>query len=336
MQSGALFRLIARRLAAMVGILVVLAAVVFGLERFTPADPVHVMVGANASQATIAAAKHQLGYDKPVPQQFVTYLGDIAHGDLQMSLRTRRPVTTDLGKYLPATIELALYGFVLAAVIGVGLGLLTALRVRGSGPLRVTLLGLASAPPFLLALLGVLLFYRRLGWLPATGRTSISDAPTGPTRLLTVDGILHGRFDVVWDAARHLVLPAFCVAIVPAVAIGRVLRSSLVGTMQADHVRTARAKGQRESTVVRRHALRNSIGPALSMSGLQIGLMFAGVIVIEQVFAWPGIGLYTAQSIPRTDFPAIAGVTLVLGAVYVIVNTMVDIGQAVADPRIAL
>jgi peptide/nickel transport system permease protein len=253
-----------------------------------------------------------------------------------MSLRTRRPVRTDLSNYLPATIELALFGLLLAVILGGLLGLTTALRVRGSGVMRFLLLGLASAPPFLLAIFSVLLFYRRLGWLPATGRTSFDSVPNGPTKLLTVDALLHGNFGLFNDSLRHLILPAFCVAIVPAVSIGRVLRSSLVGTMKSDHVRTARAKGLRESTVVAKHAVRNSIGPALSMTGLQVGLMFAGVIVVEQVFAWPGIGLYTAQSIPRTDFPAIAGVTLVLGAVYVIVNTMVDIGQAIADPRIAM
>jgi peptide/nickel transport system permease protein len=336
MSAGGLTRFIAFRLLAMVGILVVLVAVIFALERFTPADPVHVMVGANASPATIAAARHQLGYDKPLPQQFVTYLGDVARGNLQMSLRTRRPVTTDLADYLPATIELAMYGLLLAVILGGALGLATALRVRGSGVVRFVLLAFASAPPFLLAIFCILLFYRRLGWLPATGRSSIDNAPTGPTKLLTIDGMLHGRWDVVWDGYRHLVLPAFCVAIVPAVAIGRVLRSSLVGTLHSDHVRTARSKGLRESTVVGKHAVRNSIGPALSMTGLQVGLMFAGVIVVEEVFAWPGIGLYTAQSIPRTDFPAIAGVTLVLGAVYVLVNALVDIGQAIADPRIAI
>lgn len=336
MSGGALVRLLLQRGVAMIGILLVLIATIFALEHFTPADPVHVMLGANASPATIAATKHQLGYDKPLPQQFASYVGDIAHGDLQMSLRTRRSVTTDLGDYLPATLEHAFWGLLLAAVLGITLGLLTALKVRGSGLVRVVLLGLASAPPFLLALLGILLFYRQLGWLPATGRTSIRNAPTGPTKLLVIDGLVHGRLDVVVDALQHLVLPAFCVAIAPAVSIGRVLRSSLVGTLKADYVRTARAKGLRESMVVVKHALRNSIGAALSMGGLQVGLMFAGVIVVEQVFAWPGIGLYTAQSIPRTDFPAIAGVTLVLGAAYVIVNTLVDVLQAMADPRIAV
>jgi peptide/nickel transport system permease protein len=334
--GGSLLRLVLRRLGAMIGILIVLAGVVFALERFTPADPVHAMLGANASKARIAEARHQLGYDRPLPVQFVSYVGDMFRGDLQMSLRTRRPVTTDLGTYLPATLELAFYGLGLALLLGAALGLLSAVKARGAGVLRMVLLAMASAPPFLLALLGVLLFYRRFGWLPATGRSSVNNAPTGPTGLLTLDGLLHFRFDVVFDAWKHLVLPAFCVAVAPAVSIGRVLRSSLVTTMRVDYIRTARAKGLRERTVLLRHALRNSVGAALSMTGLQVGLMFAGVVVIEQVFAWPGIGLYTAQSIPRTDFPAIAGVTIVLGAAYVIVNAMVDILQAVADPRISV
>ncbi len=194
----------------------------------------------------------------------------------------------------------------------------------------------ASAPPFLLALVGILLFYRRLGWLPATGRSGFRDAPDGPTGLLMIDSLVNGRFDVFTDALKHLVLPGLSIAILPAVSIGRVLRSSLVTTLRTDHVRTARAKGLKERTVLLRHALRNSAGPALSMGGLQVGLMFAGVVVIEQIFAWPGIGLYTVQSIPRSDFPAIAGVTLVLGAAYVIVNALVDVFQAAADPRMAV
>jgi peptide/nickel transport system permease protein len=327
---------IVKRLLAMVVVLLVLAAVVFTLQQVTPTDPVHAMLGANASKAQIAAERHKLGYDRPVVTQYLRYVSGVATGDLQMSLRTRRPVATDLRAYLPATVELALFALVLAAVLGTAIGIATAARSRGSGVLRLATVAGASAPPFLLALVGLLLFYRRLGWLPATGRTGISDAPKGPTGLLTVDGLLHGRPDVTWDALRHLVLPGLCVAILPAVCIGRVLRSSLITTMRSDYVRTARSKGLSDLTVMWRHALRNSLGPTLSMGGLQVGLMFAGVVIIEQIFAWPGIGLYTVQSIPRTDFPAIAGVTLVLGAAYVVVNTIVDILQAIADPRIAV
>jgi peptide/nickel transport system permease protein len=329
-------RLIGKRLGAMAAVLLFLAAVVFVLQHLTPTDPVHSFLGANASKAAIKAESHRLGYDKPLPQQYLHFVGGLLHGDFQMSLRTRRPVATDLRRYVPATLELALFGLALAAVLGGILGLVTAGRFKGSGLFRFVTLAGASTPPFLLALVGILLFYHRLGWLPATGRTSLANPPTGPTRLLTVDTLLHGNLHGFTDAVGHLILPGLCVAILPAVSIGRVLRSSLVSTMRSDYVRTARSKGLRELKVLWRHAIRNSLGPALSMGGLQVGLMFAGVVVIEQIFAWPGIGLYTVQSIPRSDFPAIAGVTIILGAGYVIVNTIVDILQAVADPRIAL
>lgn len=202
--------------------------------------------------------------------------------------------------------------------------------------LRAVLFTGSSAPMFLLGILGLLVFYKTLGWVPANGRIGIANPPDGPTGLLTVDGLIRGRFDVVGDALHHLILPAFVIALGPAVAIGRVLRSSLLGDVDSDYARTARAKGLSESQIMARHVLRNSVGSALSMTGLQIGLMFSGVLVIEQVFGWPGIGQYIAQSIPVADFPAIAGVTLLLGALYVVINTAVDLLQAAADPRIAL
>lgn len=154
--------------------------------------------------------------------------------------------------------------------------------------------------------------------------------------MVVVDGLVHGRLGVFWDGLGHLILPAFCIALGPAISIGRVLQGSLQSALRSDYVRTARAKGLKEGRVLSRHALRNALNAALAMTGLQAGLMLAGVVVIETVFAWPGIGLYIDQSIPFADFPAIAGVTLVLGVVYVVINTVVDVLQVVADPRIKL
>jgi len=257
-------------------------------------------------------------------------------GSLGNSLRTRRGISTDLGAYLPATVELTLFGLFLAVALGGLLGLASAGKWRGSGALRLLLVSGASAPAFLLALLGILLFFNKLHWLPATNDTGYNNAPTGPTGILVIDTLVHGRFGMWFDAWKHLILPGICVALGPAVSIGRVLRTSLVTTMRSDFVRTARAKGLSERAVMFRHTLRNSLNAALSMTGLQVGLMFAGVVVIETVFAWPGIGLYTDQSIPAGDFPAIGGVTLVLGVGYVVINTLVDILQTVADPRVSL
>jgi peptide/nickel transport system permease protein len=324
------------RLAATVAILIALTAVMFLLQHISPLDPVKAQMGAQASAEAVAARRQALGLNEPVLVQFWHYLTGAAQGNLGTSYRTRHPVASDLGDFFPATLELALYGLAIALILAVLLAFSTTLKWPGSGVLRAILFTCASAPMFLLGILGLIVFYQRLGWVPANGRIGVANPPTGPTGLLTVDGLLHGRFDVVADALHHLILPAIVIAVGPAVAIGRVLRSSLLTDAESDYARTARAKGLSESRIMGGHVLRNTIGSALSMTGLQVGLMFSGVLVVEQVFGWPGIGQYIAQSIPVDDFPAIAGVTLMLGALYVLINTVVDLLQAAADPRIAI
>ena len=325
-------KLVLGRLASLAGILVALSVIVFLLESVIPADPVRVMVGASATRQTVEAKRHELGLDKPIPAQYIHFVKRAATGDLSMSLHTRRPVTEDLADFLPATLELAGAAALMAGVLGLALGLLTA-KGKGTG-LRLLLVGGASVPAFLLAILFLLVFYLKLHWLPGSGRISSDlNAPTGPTGFLTIDGALHGRFDVVADAARHLVLPALCLALGPAVALGRTLRSSLQGTLTQDHVRTARAKALTERQVVLRHALRSSLNAPLTMAGLQVGMLLAGVVVVEAAFAWPGLGNYTVQAIASADFPAVAGVTIVLGIAYVVINAAVDLGQLIADPR---
>jgi peptide/nickel transport system permease protein len=324
------------RLGAMVLILIALIAVLFVLQHISPMDPVKAQLGANASADAVAARRQALGLDQPMLNQFWNYLTSTAHGDLGTSYRTRHAVSSDLGDFVPATLELALFGMGLALILAGLLAFGTTLKWPGSGVFRGLLFTGASAPMFLLGILGLIVFYQKLGWVPANGRISVPNPPTGPTGLLTVDGLLAGRFDVVTSALHHLILPAVVIALGPAVAIGRVLRSSLLTDADSDYARTARAKGLSEGRIMVGHVLRNSVGGALSMTGLQVGLMFSGVLVVEQVFGWPGIGQYIAQSIPVADFPAIAGVTLMLGVLYVVINTVVDLLQASADPRIAV
>lgn len=327
---------VVKRLGAMIVILVVLAGVVFLLQQVSGINPAHAYLGPNASPAAVAHETKVLGYDRPMYQQFFSYLGHAASGDLGRSLRTRQSVASNIATYLPATAELALAALGLALILGAALGLGSVGRWRGSGVLRIVLLSGASVPGFLLALLGILLLNGKLHWLPASGATSYTNAPTGPTGMVVVDTLLHGDLAMFGNAIVHLILPAICVAVGPAVSIGRVLRTSLESAMSSEFVRTARAKGLKERTVLLRHALRNSLSAALSMTGLQVGLMFAGIVVIETIFAWPGIGLYTDQSIPPADFPAIAGVTLVLGVAYVVINAIVDLAQAAVDPRVSV
>ena len=330
-----MIRFIVKRISAAVVIILALTAGMFILQKVSPVDPVHAMLGAQASADQIVAEQRRLGLDRPLVDQYLSYLAGLPRGDLGMSYRTRRPVSTDLVSFVPATAELSVYALLFALILAALLAIGSTLRWPGAGLLRLSLLVGASVPAFLLGIAGILIFYQHLGWLPATGRTDYANAPTGPTGFLTIDGLIAGRPAVTLDALRHLLMPALAVAAVPAVSIGRVLRSSLIGGMRSDYVRTARAKGLSERRIVVGHVLRNCLGAALSMTGLQVGLMFSGVLVVEQVFAWPGIGQYMAQSIPAADFPAIAGVTLLLGVVYVAVNAIVDILQAAVDPRIS-
>lgn len=329
-------RFLITRAAGAIAVLFVLATVVFLLQSVVPGDPVRARVGANASPAVVARERHTLGLDRPLPDQYVTYLKDAVTGNLGQSIRTGQPVMSDVGQYLPTTIELAVTAMLLAVLGGGLLGIAAASTARGAGVLRAVFVSGASAPTFLLGFGLIYVFYLKLNWLPASGQTGAANAPSGPTRFLLIDGFLAGTPGVSIDALRYLVLPAASLALLPAVAIGRVLRSSLLEVYEADYIRTARSKGLAPSVVLRRHALRNAMSAPLTMTGLQFGLLLGGVVVVETIFSWPGIGLYLDQSIAAGDLPAITGVTLMLGAMYVVVNILVDIGQAALDPRVKL
>lgn len=325
---------ILRRLLSLIGVLVVLSLAVFVIQTVLPADPVRASLGANASPALVEQKREELGYNDPLSVQYARFVGNVLHGDLSTSLRTKRPVTSDLARFAKPTFELAGFAALLALVLGLALGVWSARGGRGAGVARLLMLGAASAPTFFVAIVGILLFYRKLGWLPAGGRLDRMRVAKGPTGLYTVDALLHGDWRWFSSAVKHLILPAFCLAVGPAVAIGRVLRGALMDVLRLDHVRTARAKGLRERTVILRHGLRNALQPTLSMAGLQVGLLLTGVVVVELVFAWPGLGLYTTQAIQQADFPAVIGIVLVMGVAYVVINALVDIGQVIADPRL--
>jgi peptide/nickel transport system permease protein len=325
---------VTRRLLAMLAVLVLLSLVVFFVQTSLPGDPARAYAGRGATDQRVEEVRQELGYDQPVPVQYWRFLGRLAQGDLGESLRTRQPVAEDIGDALPATIELALAATVLMLVLGTTMGVLSAQGGRLGRGTKHVMVALSSAPTFLLGIIAVIVLYKNLRWFPAVGRLADDPAVDGPTGLHVVDGLLGGDLAQVSDAFRHLVLPAFCLAIGPAVAVGRVLRGELVAAQREDYVRTARAKGLSPRRVLVRHCLRNCLGPVLSVAGLQVALLLAGVVVIEQVFSWPGLGSYTAQALTRNDFPGIMGVTLVLGVAFVVINALVDIAQVVADPRL--
>jgi peptide/nickel transport system permease protein len=280
--------------------------------------------------------RHELWLDRSLPVRYLHYDGQLLRANFGDSLRTKRPVAEELKDALPATIELTFAAGLLAVVLALIIGISSGLASRGSTAFRFTMIAGASLPVFLVALGGIYIFYGKLNWLPAAGRTSYADAPTGPTGFLLIDSLVNGEPEVFWDAIQHLILPAVSLAIVPAVAVGRILRSSMFENLDSDYVRTARSKGLGERSVVGRHVLRNSLTAPLAMLGLQLGLIFAADVVVESIFAWPGIGQYAAESIPVGDFPVIAAVTLIVGAAYILINAFVDVLQGVADPRIEL
>jgi peptide/nickel transport system permease protein len=218
---------------------------------------------------------------------------------------------------------------------GMVLGVISARGGRLSKIIRILMLVGGSVPIFLFGILAILLFYGRLGWLPAVGQTSVVGAPTGPTGFLVLDSVLHGQFGTTLDALKHLVLPALTLAAVPAVAIGRSLGSSLFSSLRADYIKTARMKGLHEAKVLLRHALRNSMNSALAMTGLQIGASLGVVTIVEVIFSWPGVGNYFALSVASDDLPAMLACALLIGASFITINLVVDILQGVADPRIA-
>jgi len=331
-----MIRFVLTRVVGLLVVLLAMTALVFALRQIVPSDPARAAVGPNAPAAVVENKRVELGLDQPLLVQYQRYLTDVLRGDLGNSVRTQRPVTADIADRLPASLELAVAASLVAAIIGPGLALLEVFLPR-PGPLRHLLAAGASAPIFLVGLLLLYLMWFRLGLSPGGGRlSSPGDAPTGPTGLLTVDALLAGRPVLAWDAVQHLALPALTLGLPVAVAVGRTLRSSLVGVLRSDQIRTARSKGLTETQVVRRHALRNASTAPLAMAGLQVGAILTNLLIVERIFSWPGLGLYTIQALGADDLTAVLGVSLLFGAIYIVMNALVDVLQGLSDPRVGV
>lgn len=325
---------VAVRAAGLVLVLLTMIALVFALQRIIPGDPARAIAGPTAPAATVDRVRSELGLDDPLPAQFGRYLAGLARGDLGESTRTNNTVVADLAANLPASLELMAVALMLGIAGGVGVAVLDRLLPR-AGALRLGLVAAASAPLFFTAIVLLLAFWFWLPLLPSGGRSTLPD-PGGPTGLLLLDGLVTGRPEVSADALDHLLLPGLTLSLPIAAAVGRTLRSSLAGVMRSDHIRTARSKGLSERRVLLRHGVRNASTAPLAMAGLQVGLLFANLLVVEQIFAWPGLGLYTTQSLGASDLPGVLGVALVFGVAYVVLNALVDVAQAWVDPRIGV
>jgi peptide/nickel transport system permease protein len=332
-------RYIARRLVLMVVAALGVTLISFIVAHSVPTDPIVSNLGQIASQRPeiVKAFREKWGLDKPLHEQYFTFVRNLARGEFGTSINTRRAITKDLALFLPATIELATAAVVFALLLGLPLGIFAA--VRRDGPIdhlarMVSLIGV-SIPIFWLATVSLVLFYATLHWTVGPGRLGPQlERPEYVTGLFTVDSLLEGDFESFQDAVSHLILPGLVLASSIMGLITRISRSSMLEVLSQDYTRTARAKGLRESVVVARHALRNALIPTVTVLGLAYGGLLSGAVMTETIFAWPGLGRYAFQSVRTNDFPAIMGVTFVIGIVYVVVNLFVDLLYGWLDPRI--
>ncbi|MEK6437579.1 ABC transporter permease [Pseudonocardia sp. T1-2H] len=333
-----MLRFIVRRLLQVVPTLFVLSVLLFAWLRLLPGGPAAALLGDKATPEKIAELNRVLGLDQPIPLQYLRYLGRSLTGDFGNSLISGDPVISEIGRALPATLELAVAALLLAVVLGIPLGYVAA-RYRGRPLDTTTVIGTlvgVAVPVFFLGFLLKQWFAVDLGWFPPSGRQSVSIDATKVTGLAVLDGLLTREFDASWDALLHLVLPAIALATIPLAVITRITRASVLDVLGSDFVRTANSKGLAPGTVRSRHVLRNALLPVSTTIGLQTGLLLGGAVLTEKVFVWGGIGTLIAQGIERRDYPRLQAIVLLGAAVYVLVNLLVDLSYALIDPRVRL
>ena len=352
-----------RRLLLIIPVLFIILVVVFALARSIPGDPCRSILGEKASVETCERFARDHGLDKPIPVQFGIYMGKVLQGDLGTSIRFGRPITQILVERLPMTNELGISAMILALVVGIPAGIISAVR-RNSVVDVVTMVGAnigVSIPVFFLGLLLIYLFAVVLKdtpfALPPSGRLSPGVSPDpfyllwewqageGSFKYLLYEFIsnhyvfnafITADWEVFWDALKHLILPALALSTIPMSIIARMTRSSMLETLGQDYVRTARAKGLPSRVVVLKHALRNALLPVVTIAGLQLAGILGGAVLTETIFALPGVGLSVFEAITARDFPIIQGFVVVIAFIYVFLNLVVDISYAILDPRIRL
>jgi peptide/nickel transport system permease protein len=293
------------------------SVIVFGLIHLVPGDPVRVALGTRFDPATYAALRQRAGLDDSLPVQYWHFLSHAVTGDLGVSFRTGQPVTSTLMDRLPATLSLAIVAVLFALIISIPLGVLSAVRagsVWDYVATGVSQIGV-SFPDFWMGIVLILIFTTWLGWLPPSGYVSLSSDPAG------------------W--LRHVVLPAASVGVVSGSILTRFVRGSVLESLGRDYTRTARSKGLRERTVLGRHVFRNALVPIVTVTGVQLASLLGGVIVIEVVFAWPGLGQLTLDAVQTRDYPVMQGAVLLFATIFLLVNLLVDLLYAVLDPRIS-
>jgi peptide/nickel transport system permease protein len=325
-----------RRALTVVPVLLGVSLLVFGFIHLIPGDPALTMLGERATPEKVAEVRQRLGLDRPIPEQYLIYLGKILRGDLGVSIVRGDPVLTDLLRRFPATVELAIAAITLALAFGVPIGIVSAVWRNSmvDSLSRVWALAGVSMPIFWLGVMLAWVFGVWLRWLPIGFRLDTATTYEPWSNFVILDTVLQGNWAALRDAARHLVLPAVALATIPLAIIARMTRASLLEVLSRDYVRTADAKGLPQRTVILRHALRNALLPVLTVVGLQVGRLLTGAILTETIFSWPGIGLWVYESIESRDYAIVQGASLFIAVVFVSVNLLTDLLYAAVDPRI--
>lgn len=333
---------ITRRLLLAVLVVFGVLVVTFLLTRVVPSDPAARWVGPHATAEQIAAARVELGLDKPLYVQFYRYLAGLLRGDWGVSIRTHQPVLRDLGTYLPATLELILFGMFLAVLVGLPLGVLSAARNNSAVDHVSRLVSIAGValPTFWLGMILQLVFFKQLRWFPLSDRLDMMVEILYPVKKITgfyiFDSLVTGNFPALKSALWHIFLPGLTIAAYPLGLTVRMTRATMLEVLSEDYIRTARAYGVPETKVHAVFALRNALGPVLTVLALTFAYSLVEAFLVEAIFTWPGLGYYAASAIMTVDYPAIMGVTLLISLTYVFLNLLVDITLAFLDPRIRL
>ncbi len=330
-------RYILRRLALLPPVLLGVSLLLFVLTHVVPADPAKLAAGEHAGPEQVAAVRKAFGLDRPLPEQYLIYLVHLVHGDFGTSMRTNSSVLDDLRTYFPATIELTTSAMLVTVLLGVPLGMIGAIGRGGPSDLIAQFASLAglSFPIFVFGILMQLIFSRWLDWLPLASRLATGELPPSRiTGMFVVDSLLAGNGATLQSALLHLVLPTVTLALASLAPAARMTRSMMLEILAQDYVRTAWAKGMSPVRVYLRHGLRNALIPVLTILALQVSALLGGVFIVELIFAWPGLGLYSVESIISLDYSPIMGTALLLTVIYVAVGLAVDVLYAVFDPRI--
>ena len=326
------------RRSALAGLMLFgLICLTFIIANVAPSDPAVLAAGPDAGRSQIEQARREYGLDKPLPEQFLRYVTDLARGDFGRSIATGRPVGSDLARYFPATLELCLLAMAIGLVVGISLGMLSALFKDQwlDHITRIFAVSGIALPPFWFGLLLQLGFAVWLGWLPTSGRIGVSTDPGDPiTGLLLIDALLRGNGALFWQGLSYILLPALVLSLPCLASILRVNRSEMVEALRADYITSARAHGVAPWRLVTVHALKNAMLPTLAIIGLRWGWMMSSTVLVETVFDWPGIGLYAVSSAIAGDFKPVMGVTLIVGLNFMLVNLVVDLLYGVLDPRL--